>query len=85
MHFLSPGKKILHDDRLDLDALTDWITDRHSAGRPAAVHCVTTAQLVVTIAALRAAGSHPLDRIEHAPDRGTRGAIRWSREELHER
>jgi len=26
-----------------------------------------------------------LDRIEHAPDRGTRGAIRWSREELHER
>ena len=31
-----------------------------------AVHCVTAAQLVVTIAALRAAGSHPLDRIEHA-------------------
>jgi predicted amidohydrolase YtcJ len=27
---------------------------------------VTAAQLVVTIAALRAAGSHPLDRIEHA-------------------
>ena len=26
-----------------------------------------------------------LDRIEHAPDRGTGGAIRWSREELHER
>ncbi len=27
---------------------------------------MTSAQLVVTIAALRAAGSHPLDRIEHA-------------------
>jgi hypothetical protein len=26
-----------------------------------------------------------LERIERAPDRGTRGVIRWSREELHER
>jgi len=66
LHFLSPGKKILHDDRLDPDALTRWIEDHHSDGRPVAVHCVTAAQLVVTIAALRAAGSHPLDRIEHA-------------------
>jgi len=64
--FLSPGKKILHDDRLDPDSLTAWIADHHSDGRPIAVHCVTAAQLVVTIAALRAAGSHPLDRIEHA-------------------
>ena len=63
--FLSPGKKILQDDRLDLDALTEWIADQHTDGRPVAVHCVTAAQLVVTIAALRAAGSHPLDRIEH--------------------
>ncbi|ETW22159.1 amidohydrolase family protein [Mycobacterium gastri] len=66
LRFLAPGKKILHDDRLDLDALTAWIAERHQAGRPVAVHCVTAAQLVVTIAALRAAGSHPLDRIEHA-------------------
>jgi predicted amidohydrolase YtcJ len=66
LHFLAPGKKILHDDRLDLDGLTEWITEQHSAGRPVAVHCVTTAQLVVTIAALRAAGGHPRDRIEHA-------------------
>jgi predicted amidohydrolase YtcJ len=66
LRFLSPGKIILHDDRLDLDALTDWIAEQHGAGRPVAVHCVTAAQLVVTIAALRAAGSHPLDRIEHA-------------------
>jgi predicted amidohydrolase YtcJ len=66
LHFLSPGKKILQDDRLDLEALTKWIIDHHSDGRPVAVHCVTAAQLVVTIAALRTAGSHPLDRIEHA-------------------
>jgi predicted amidohydrolase YtcJ len=66
LHFLSPGKKILQDDRLDLEALTQWIIDHHTDGRPVAVHCVTAAQLVVTVAALRAAGSHPLDRIEHA-------------------
>jgi len=66
LRFLAPGKKILQDDRLDLDSLTDWIAEHHSAGRPVAVHCVSAAQLVVTIAALRAAGSHPLDRIEHA-------------------
>jgi predicted amidohydrolase YtcJ len=65
-HFLSPGKKILQDDRLDLEALTRWIADHHNDGRPVAVHCVTAAQLVVTIAALRGAGSHPQDRIEHA-------------------
>lgn len=64
--FLSPGKKILHDDRLDLDALTEWIAGQHDTGRPVAVHCVTAAQLVVTIAALRAAGGHRRDRIEHA-------------------
>jgi predicted amidohydrolase YtcJ len=66
LRFLAPGKKILHDDRLDLDSLTQWIADQHADDRPVAVHCVTAAQLVVTIAALRAAGSHPLDRIEHA-------------------
>jgi predicted amidohydrolase YtcJ len=66
LRFLSPGKKILQDDRLDLDGLTDWITENHNDDRPVAVHCVTAAQLVVTIAAMRAAGSHPLDRIEHA-------------------
>jgi predicted amidohydrolase YtcJ len=64
--FLAPGKVILHDDRLDLEALTNWIADRHAAGGPVAVHCVTAAQLIVTIAALRSAGTHPLDRIEHA-------------------
>ncbi|MFZ1176788.1 MAG: amidohydrolase family protein, partial [Mycobacterium sp.] len=46
--------------------LTEWISGQHAEGRPVAVHCVTAVQLVATIAALRAAGSHPLDRIEHA-------------------
>jgi predicted amidohydrolase YtcJ len=64
--FLAPGKRILHDDALDLDALAAWIADHHAAGRPVAVHCVTAAQLVVTLAALRTAGSHRHDRIEHA-------------------
>jgi predicted amidohydrolase YtcJ len=63
---LAPGKKILHDDQLDLDGLTKWIADRHGGGIPVAIHCVTALQLVVTIAAVRAAGRHPLDRIEHA-------------------
>ena len=66
LHCLAPGKRILHDDALDLDELTSWIADRHAAGMPVAVHCVTAAQLVVTIAALRSAGGHPGDRIEHA-------------------
>lgn len=66
VHCLAPGKRILHDDGLDLDALTAWISEQHRDGVPVAVHCVTSAQLVVTIAALREAGSHPADRIEHA-------------------
>ncbi len=63
---LAPGKKILHDDQLDLDGLTEWIADRHACDLPVAVHCVTAAQLIVTIAALRVAGIHPQDRVEHA-------------------
>jgi predicted amidohydrolase YtcJ len=66
VHVLSPGKRILHDDNLDLDELAGWIAERHESGGPVAVHCVTAAQLLVTIAALRQAGSHPQDRIEHA-------------------
>ena len=37
----------------------------HAAGRPAAVHCVTRVQLVLTLAALDLAGRLPGDRIEH--------------------
>ena len=66
LRFLSPAKMILQEDRLDLDGLTAWIAAHHGAGRAVAVHCVTAAQLVGAIAALRAAGGHPRDRIEHA-------------------
>jgi len=66
VHWLAPGKRILHDDGLDLDELTNWVTQRHSAGATVAVHCVTASQLVVTLAALRAAGVRRGDRIEHA-------------------
>jgi predicted amidohydrolase YtcJ len=66
VHCLAPGKRILHDDDLDLEQLAGWISERHRDGSPVAVHCVTAAQLLVTIAALREAGRHPRDRIEHA-------------------
>jgi predicted amidohydrolase YtcJ len=66
VHVLAPGKRILHDDALDLDALTRWVYEKHADGVPVALHCVTAAQLVVAMAALRAAGRYPGDRIEHA-------------------
>jgi predicted amidohydrolase YtcJ len=66
VHCLAPGKRILHDDDLDLEGLVEWIADRHRCGGPVAIHCVTAAQLLVTIAALRQAGTHPRDRVEHA-------------------
>jgi predicted amidohydrolase YtcJ len=66
VHCLAPGKKILHDTDLDFERLTAWIAARHADDAPVAVHCVTAAQLVVTVAALRAAGGHRRDRIEHA-------------------
>ena len=66
VHLLSPGKRILHDDALDLDELTRWVGDRHAENVPVALHCVTAAQLIVALAALRSAGRHPADRVEHA-------------------
>ncbi|MGU3654825.1 amidohydrolase family protein [Mycolicibacterium sp. A43C] len=66
VHHLAPGKRILHDDSLDLAELTMFIERCHRDEVPVALHCVTAAQLVVSVAALRMAGSHPGDRIEHA-------------------
>ncbi len=66
VRFLSPGKRILHDDGLDLDELARWIADRHEANTSVAIHCVTAAQLVVAAAALQQSGTRPGDRIEHA-------------------
>jgi predicted amidohydrolase YtcJ len=66
VHCLAPGKRILHDGDLDLERLTAWVAERHAADAPVALHCVTAAQLVVTLSALREAGAHAQDRIEHA-------------------
>ncbi|MEZ0053381.1 putative amidohydrolase YtcJ [Mycobacterium sp. MAA66] len=66
VRILAPAKRILHDDDLDLDALTAWIAGRHAQGGIVALHCVTAMQLIVSIGALRAAGALPGDRIEHA-------------------
>ena len=66
VHCLAPGKRILHDDDLDLEGLSAWIGVRHDDGASVALHCVTAAQLIVTMAAFRAVGSRPGDRIEHA-------------------
>ena len=63
---LGPVKILLDDATLPaLDDLADHIRTAHAAGRPAAVHCVTRVQLVLTLAALDAAGRLPGDRIEH--------------------
>jgi predicted amidohydrolase YtcJ len=66
VHCLAPGKRILHDGDLDVDELTAWIGERHADAAAVAVHCVTAVQLVVALSALRDAGTHPHDRIEHA-------------------
>jgi predicted amidohydrolase YtcJ len=63
---LGPAKMILDDATLDLHTLCRWVADNHADDHPVAVHAVTDSQLVVTIAALREAGVHPGDRIEHA-------------------
>ncbi len=57
---------------LDENALPEWdelfalFDAAHRQGRAVAVHCVTPAELVLTLSVLRAVGPHPGDRIEHA-------------------
>ncbi|MGH3583574.1 MAG: amidohydrolase family protein, partial [Mycobacterium sp.] len=41
VHHLAPGKRILHDEDLDLGELTGWIGRRHDEDAPVALHCVT--------------------------------------------
>jgi predicted amidohydrolase YtcJ len=59
--------KVLLDDHAlpSLDHFVATITAAHDERRPVAVHCVTRVQLVLTLAALDAAGPRPGDRIEH--------------------
>ncbi|MHB1924437.1 MAG: amidohydrolase family protein [Acidimicrobiales bacterium] len=61
-----PAKFLLDDDSLPgLEELTRRFRRVHRAGRAVAVHCVTRAQLFLTLAALDEAGPRPGDRIEH--------------------
>lgn len=56
-----------HDHDLPpLDHLVAEVARAHGAGRPVASHCVTQAELVVTLAAIEEAGAMVGDRIEHA-------------------
>jgi predicted amidohydrolase YtcJ len=48
------------------DELVAEIEHAHRSGRSVAFHCVTRAELVLALGALRAAGGRPGDRIEHA-------------------
>ena len=64
---IGPFKVHLHESVLpDVDELARDIARGHDAGRVAAVHCATKVELVVALAALRAAGTMRGDRIEHA-------------------
>lgn len=57
----------LHEHELPVfDTLCAEIQQSHRAGRGAAFHCVTRTDLVFALAALREAGGHVGDRIEHA-------------------
>ena len=57
----------LHEHELpSFEALCADIRESHRAGRGAAFHCVTRTDLVFALAALREAGGHAGDRIEHA-------------------
>lgn len=61
-----PVKIIVPDHELPaLDDLAERIAAAHAARRPVAVHVVTREALVLTLAALTVAGSHPGDRLEH--------------------
>ncbi|WHO37275.1 amidohydrolase family protein [Sphingobium sp. AP49] len=55
-----------HDHDLPgLDALAQEVAGAHAAGRPVASHCVTPAELMLTLAAIEMAGPYRGDRIEH--------------------
>ncbi|WP_026941990.1 amidohydrolase family protein [Hellea balneolensis] len=56
-----------HDHNLPpLEELTAEIISAHQAGRNIAAHCVTRAELMLTLAAIDMAGAEKGDRIEHA-------------------
>ena len=64
---IGPLKLHYHDHNLPaLDGLALEIEAAHLAGRNIAAHCVTRAELMLTLAALEQAGAKEGDRIEHA-------------------
>jgi predicted amidohydrolase YtcJ len=63
---VGPVKVLLDDHNLpDLGHFIGWIGQAREQGRVVAVHCVTAAELAITLAAFDAAGARPGDRIEH--------------------
>jgi predicted amidohydrolase YtcJ len=63
---VGPVKVLLDDHALpDFDDFTHRIAQARAWGRAVAVHCVTAAELALTLAAFDAAGARPGDRIEH--------------------
>ncbi|MDP6223019.1 MAG: metal-dependent hydrolase, partial [Candidatus Micropelagos thuwalensis] len=66
-----------HDHDLpSLETLTQEIQEAHAQGRGVASHCVTHAELMLTLAAIEAAGPSEKDRIEHAAI-VTQDALDW--------
>ncbi len=78
----SVGPVKLHYHEYDLPALDDLAQEvkaAHKSGRAVAVHCVTRAELMLTLAAIDMAGPLPGDRIEHAAI-ADNAAIAWMAE-----
>jgi len=73
------GHLKLHYHDHDLPALADLVCEigtAHDAGRPVAAHCVTRAELMITLAAIEEVGPIKGDRIEHAAI-ADEAAIEW--------
>ena len=63
---LGPVKILIDEDSLpDFEGFVARIAEARAWGRAVAVHCVTAAELGLTLAAFEAAGAEPGDRIEH--------------------
>lgn len=63
---VGPLKVLLDDHALpDFDDFATRVAAARAQGRVVAVHCVTAAELALTLAVFEAVGSQPGDRIEH--------------------
>ena len=62
------GPLKIHNHDHDLPSLADLtarIANSHDHDRAVAIHCVTRAEMMLSLAAIEEAGAHPGDRIEH--------------------